>query len=146
MGLQLPDEAERGFISKYPLVWLVAVVLPCAITSYGSYRSARAEADAKASAGYATLLEAQKKLEDAFEAHLHADEKVTAQLTSDVSVLKQMVFRLYNFGRESTMGRSRLPSQPPTAAVTPERHFPAYQAQDLPLTLDDAQRQVNAKK
>lgn len=145
MGLKLPDEADRGFIAKYPLIWLLSVVVPCAITSYGSYKSARTESEAKASAGYATLLDSQKSLQKAFEEHLHVDERETAKQAAELSVLKQMVFRLYNLGRESTAGRSRLPSQPPVAA-TSVRHFPEYKPPELPATLDAAQQQVNAAK
>lgn len=145
MALELPNESGPSQ-ARAPFLWLLGVVLPCVISSYSSYRIARADTEAKASAGYSTLVDSQKELQKAFEAHLKADEKATAQQAAELSVLKQMVFRLYNLGRESTMGRSRLPSQPPVAA-TPVRHFQDYKPPELPPTLDAAQQQViNSKK
>lgn len=145
MGLQLPNDPERGMAAKSPLVWLVAVVLPCMITSYGSYRSARAEADAKAAAGYETLAASQKELQQSLADHIHADEKATAEITAELSILRQLVTRMYTADRETASGRARLPVQQPVAAA-PVRHFDPPKALDLPPTLDAAQQVVNSKK
>jgi hypothetical protein len=134
----------------HPAWWLLSICIPCGISSYASYRTAKAEADAKASAGYVTLVASQEKLEKAFAEHLIADGRHAAELDAKVSVMKDIM---------QQMLRQQHPSRPRTALErtlgsgiahveidTDTQVFPLYKAKPLPPTLDAAQQAVQAKK
>lgn len=154
--LEALAHSPRGSVNLwYWVTRMLLVILPTLITAYFSYRSAKVEADAKASAGYSTLLQSQQDLQKAFSDHLKADEQHTSELGTEVRLLKEMVLRLYS-ADHGTRPRAA-PASASAAPVGALGHaskpsapmFAPYQAKELPPTLDAAanmMQQSAAKK
>lgn len=125
---------------KQSFTWLLGVVLPCLITSYTSYRKAKVEVEATASAGYSTLLESQKELQKAVELHIKEDMKESTAATAQVAFLREMVLRLYEVGKERhrTELNKPLPAPPVGKTTLKIKTF-----KSVPATLEAAAKQVD---
>ena len=137
--------------AKY--MWAFAgVVAASVIGNVTTYFCTKMQVEGTAAAGYATLAQAQKELQMAFAAHVKEDEQHTADLATQVTLLKELVlsvhYTLHNGAKPASPEKhgSVVKPPPPLPAALGSyspggvRMFKQFNAENLPMSLDAAVR------